>query len=392
MIILHNAITFVDMFTREKTRRVIVGNVPIGGNSPISVQSMTKVPTVNVRQVLRQIEQCRQAGCDIIRISVPDEKSAQALFDIVRKSPLPVVADIHFDYKLALMSIKAGVRKIRINPGNIGAEWKVREVAISAKDSNVPIRIGVNSGSIPRDLLKKYRMPVPQALVESAEREIELLSKIGFEDIVVSLKSANISDTLESCVLFAQKYDFPQHIGITESGFGDQGIIASSVGIGIILNSGIGNTIRVSLSGHPRSEVIVGREILQILGLRDYGIRLISCPMCARSHGDVFVTARKVWRKISGMNLPITVAIMGCEVNGPGEAKFADIGVAFGRDCAVVFKNGRTVKRLRGMDVADILIEEIIRLAEEKNCAISSGLFLEKPNSMKDTEDEAKNV
>ena len=337
----------------------MVGEVQIGGGAPIPVQSMTKVPTTDVKGVLTQIEGARCAGGDIMRISVPDTDSAKALREIVRNSPLPIVADIHFDYKLALKSIEAGAHKIRINPGNIVSSDRLKIVAKAALEFDVPIRIGVNSGSLPKYL---HHLPIPDAMVQAAEREIDILTNIGFENIVVSLKSSSLTDTLQANLLVASKFNFPLHLGITESGFGIQGRIASTIGLTQMLNHGIGDTIRVSLSEEPVEEVRIGREILRSMDLRSYGIRFISCPRCARCNIDTLSIAKKVWEKIKHIDKSITVAVMGCVVNGPGEASHADIGVACGINHGLIFAHGEPIRKISEDMIADELISEVMSL------------------------------
>ena len=346
-------------YTRDRTRIVKIGDIEIGGGKTVAVQSMAKTATTDVSGVLGQIERAHNAGCDIFRVSVPDMDSARSLGEIVKNSPIPIVADIHFDYKLALASIEAGVHKLRINPGNIGSPERVKIVANEAMARNIPIRIGVNAGSLPKDIFKKYGKPCADAMVESAEREINILREVGFENIVVSLKSSSPQITLEANLKFAQKYDYPLHIGVTESGFGVQGIVASTVGMTTILSAGIGDTIRVSLTEPPENEVRVAREILRFLGLRKYWVRLVSCPTCARCEVDLPAIARKVWDNVKHLKNDITVAVMGCVVNGPGEASDADIGVACGKNSGIIFKNGRQISKIRDDEIVSSLLSGI---------------------------------
>ena len=354
-------------YLRAQTRPVKVGDVVIGGGAPISVQSMAKTDTTDVAGVLAQAEAVHRAGGDLFRVSVPDEDSAHALAEIVKNSPIPIIADIHFDYRLALMSLEAGVAKLRINPGNIGSAEKVRIVAREAKSRGVPIRVGVNAGSLPHDLLKKYGAPTPEAMVEAAAREIEILREVDFEDIVISLKSSSPMDTLRANLLFAQKFNYPLHIGVTESGFGYQGIIASTVGLALVLHHGIGDTVRVSLTDPPDFEVRVAREILRDLGLRKYWIRIISCPTCARRRADVSAVARKIWDRIKDIQMDLTVAVMGCEVNGPGEAREADIGVACGQNFSLIFERGEVVERVDNDKIVDAILRRITSYKKPKN-------------------------
>ncbi len=354
------------MFRRKDTRAIRVGDVIIGGGAPVSVQSMAKVPTTDVRKVLEQCLLCHDAGCDIFRVSVPDEASAKALKEIVKESSLPIVADIHFDYRLALLSLEAGVHKLRINPGNIGSPERVKIVAKEAKARNVPIRIGVNAGSLPNDILQRYGHPTPEAMFEAAKREIFILRDIGFENIVISIKSSSPNETISANMFFAEKYDYPLHLGITEAGFGHQGIIASTVGLTRMLSLGIGDTVRVSLSDEPYMEVLVAREILRFAGLREYGVRIISCPKCARCEADTFAIVHEVWERTKHIKKTLTIAIMGCVVNGPGEAKEADFGVALGRRHALLFKKGKILAKIDENDVAQRLVECVLEFYQGK--------------------------
>jgi (E)-4-hydroxy-3-methylbut-2-enyl-diphosphate synthase len=344
------------------TRQVSVANVAIGGNATIGVQSMAKAQTSDVRAVLEQCVRVAQKGGDIMRVSVPDEHAAAALPQIVAGSPIPIVADIHFDYRLALLSIEAGVHKLRINPGNIGSSERVKIVAQAARDRGIPIRIGVNAGSIPKDLLEHYGSPTPEAMVAAAAREIEVLENSDFTSIVVSMKSSSPHETFEANRLFSTKFDYPLHIGITEAGFGYQGVVASTIGISRMLSAGIGDTIRVSLTDEPEVEAFVGREILRFLGLRNYGIRLISCPKCSRCTADTFTIARNVWNAIATVDKNLEIAVMGCVVNGPGEARNADFGVAIGNNNrALLFSHGEPLKTIS----IESIIDEIKDLVKE---------------------------
>lgn len=294
-----------------------------------------------------------------MRVSVPDENSATALKTIVEESPIPIIADIHFDYRLALLSLDAGVHKLRINPGNIGSPERVKIVAKEAIAHNVPIRIGVNHGSLPKDIGKIPLITPADAMVKAAEREISILEDVGFSDIVVSLKSSSPMTTVEANKKFARKYDYPLHIGVTEAGFGEQGIVASTVGLVLLLSAKIGDTMRVSLSERPEKEVRIAREILRFMNLRRYGVRLISCPTCARSEGNIKIIAPQIWERIKNISEPISVAVMGCVVNGPGEAKDADIGVACGKHQALIFKRGEPLRKIAIEDIVDELTMEI---------------------------------
>lgn len=353
------------MKERKKTRRVMIGAVPVGGGAPVSVQSMTKVPTRDPRAVLEQIGDLHRAGCDIVRVAVPDGESAKALGLIVGKSPLPIVADIHFDHRLALASLEAGVHGLRINPGNIGNERKVAEVAAAARERGVPIRVGVNAGSLERSLLERYGEPTAEALVESALREISVLEKNGFYDIKVSVKSSSVSLTVEAYRLLAEKVDYPLHVGISEAGPPWTGTIRSAVGIGILLEEGIGDTVRVSLSGDPVEEVRVGRAILKVLGISSTGVDVVACPTCARTRLDVTAVAGELEERLAHVRAPLRVAVMGCSVNGPGEAREADVGVAGGKERAQLFVRGRRVAWIAKEEVVERVVRETQKLELE---------------------------
>lgn len=347
------------MSHRRKTRTILVGSVPVGGGSPISVQSMTKTDTRDVKATARQIRALGKAGCEIIRIAVPDQEAALALGSIRKSVPIPVIADIHFDWRLALEAVRQGVDGLRINPGNIGARWKVAEVVAACKDRGLPIRIGVNAGSLPKQLLAKYRHPVPEALVESAAEHIGILESLGFRAIKVSLKASNVPTTVEAYRLFSKRFRYPLHIGISEAGPAFTGIIKSSVGLGILLAEGIGDTVRVSLSADPVQEVRTAYEILKSLGLREHGANIISCPTCGRCQIDIRGLAARVEDRLRNCDKPITVAVMGCVVNGPGEAREADVGIAGGKGAGLLFRKGKVVRRVAEKDLLDALMHEI---------------------------------
>jgi (E)-4-hydroxy-3-methylbut-2-enyl-diphosphate synthase len=322
---------------------------------------MTKTDTRDVEATIAQIKRLAARGCEIIRIAVPDQEAADALGKIVRNSEIPVIADIHFDWRLALESIRQGVSGLRINPGNIGAAWKVQEVVRACKDEGIPIRIGVNAGSLEKDLMKKYGHPTPDAIVESAERHIAILNDSGFYDIKVSLKGSNIPLTVEAYRLFHGKHDYPLHIGVSEAGPGLRGIVKSSVGLGILLYEGIGDTIRVSLTAPPEEEIDVAYEILKAAGARKKGADIVSCPTCGRCRVDIISLAEQVDERLKAMDRTITVAVMGCVVNGPGEAREADYGIAGGKGEGLVFKRGLVVKKVREED----LLQELFKMIEE---------------------------
>jgi (E)-4-hydroxy-3-methylbut-2-enyl-diphosphate synthase len=344
---------------RKKTKKIFVGNVPVGGDSPISVQSMTKTDTRDVKSTVRQIKSLQKAGCEIIRIAVPDIEAAKTLGSIIKSSGIPVIADIHFDWRLALEALKQGVHGLRINPGNIGARWKIVEVVSAASDKHVPIRIGVNAGSLSKKLLAKHSHPTPEALVESAEEHINILEQLKFRDIKVSLKASNVPTTVEAYRLFSRRFRYPLHIGISEAGPSFTGIIKSSVGLGILLAEGIGDTVRVSLSADPREEVRVAYEILKSLGLRTKGANIISCPTCGRCQIDIRGLASKVENRLKDIDKSLTVAVMGCAVNGPGEAREADIGIAGGKGIGLLFRKGKIIRRVEEKDLLDELMAEI---------------------------------
>jgi len=347
------------MIKRKKTRVIHVGQVPIGGGHPIPVQSMTKTDTRNVKATVKQIQSLVLSGCEIIRIAVPDAEAAKALGRIKQLVPIPVIADIHFDWRLALEAIRQGVDGLRINPGNIGAKWKVAEVVSAASDKAVPIRIGVNAGSLSRKLLEKYSHPTPEALLESAEEHINILEGLGFKEIKVSLKASSVLTTVDAYRLFSRRFRYPLHVGISEAGPSFTGMIKSSVGLGILLAEGIGDTMRVSLSADPEEEVRVGYEILKSLGLREKGVNLISCPTCGRCEIDIRGLASKVENRLKDIQKPLTVAVMGCVVNGPGEAREADIGIAGGKGFGLLFKKGKVVRKLDEDELLDALLKEI---------------------------------
>ena len=347
---------------RAKTRKICIGKLSIGGDSPISVQSMTNTDTRDVDSTVSQILRLEEAGCDIIRCAVPDREAAEALGKIIPQIHIPLVADIHFDSSLALQSIQNGVAKLRINPGNIGQKEKVRAVAEAAKDKGVPIRIGVNSGSLQKDILAKYGTVCPEALVESAMRHVEILEELDFHDIVISVKSSDVREMIECYRLISKKVDYPLHVGVTESGTIRKGTIKSSVGIGALLAEGIGDTIRVSLTGDPVEEVAVGRGILKSLGYIEEGIEFISCPTCGRTQLDLIRIAGEVEKRLASVNKDIKVAVMGCAVNGPGEARRADIGIAGGNGEGLIFRKGEIIRKVREEDLVEELMKEIEKL------------------------------
>ena len=333
---------------RKQTRTIRVGGVGIGGNNPVRVQSMCNTDTRDVLATLTQIEQLAEAGCEIVRLAVPDDKAAGKLAEIRRSSPLPLIADIHFDHRLALAALDAGMDGLRINPGNIGGEDKVDAVVRAAQAAGAPIRIGVNGGSLEKDLLKTYGGPTPEAMVESGMRHVKLLTERGFMDIKISLKSSSVLNTVAAYRLMSQRVDFPLHIGITEAGTLVRGAVKSAVGLGILLWEGIGDTMRVSLTHDPVAEIGVAYEILRALGLRERGPEIISCPTCGRTEIALIELAQQVEEALRGVEDVFTVAVMGCVVNGPGEAREADIGIAGGRGLGIIFRKGEVVRKVKG--------------------------------------------
>ena len=344
---------------RKKTRRIYIGNVPIGDGAPIAVQSMTKTDTRDILKTVKQIKELEKAGCEIVRIAIPDNEAAKAIGEIKKRIKIPLVADIHFNYKLALEAIKQGVDGLRINPGNIGDRLKVKEVVRAAKEKGIPIRIGVNAGSLPKDLIKKYGHPTAEAMVESAERHIEILEELDFKDIKVSLKASDVLKTIEAYRLFSEKHEYPLHVGITETGCPPEGIVKSSIGIGILLMEGIGDTIRVSLTTSPITEVEVAYEILRTLQLRQVGVEVISCPTCGRCEINLKKMVKEVKAAVKKIKKPIRVAVMGCSVNGPGEAQGADFGIAGGKGQGIVFVKGEILKIVKENEIVSALINAI---------------------------------
>lgn len=350
---------------QKLTRKIKVGNVEIGGGAPISVQSMTKTKTEDVPATVAQIRELAAAGCEIIRCAVPGEAAARALKEIIPQVNIPVVADIHFNYRLALMALEAGVAKIRINPGNIGSEDRVKAVLEACGERGVPIRIGVNSGSLEADLLQKYGEATPEALVESALRHVEICEKFDFRDICISIKSSRVPLMIDAYRLLSEKTDYPLHLGVTEAGPTWTGTIKSAVGIGTLLSEGIGDTIRVSLTGDPVEEVKAGKEILKSLELAPMGVTIISCPTCGRLETPVLAKiATELESALANVKKTLTVAVMGCAVNGPGEASAADLGVACGKNEALLFKKGQKLGKIPAEEILPRLLKEIEKFEE----------------------------
>ena len=345
------------------TRKVFVGNVPVGGGAEISIQSMTNTDTRNAEKTIEQILRLEAAGCEIIRVAVPDTEAAMAVKKIKEEIHIPLVADIHFDYRLALLCMKNGVDKVRINPGNVGSRDRVREIVEMAKERNIPIRIGVNGGSLEKDLLKRYQKPTADALVESAFRHIAILDGLNFSDIVVSMKVSDLPTMLAAYRKFHAQSDIPLHVGVTEAGTMAEGVLKSAIGIGALLSEGIGDTIRVSLTADPVEEVYAAKKILKLLKLRKSGAELISCPTCGRTQINLIQIANEVEKRISQIEKPIKVAVMGCAVNGPGEAREADIGIAGGKGECILFRHGEIIKtKIPESDAVEVLMKEIDQL------------------------------
>ncbi len=349
------------MIKRKLTKTINLGGVKIGGIAPVSVQSMTKTDTRDVEKTVNQIKSLENMGCEIVRLAIPDEKAVEAFSEIKKKVRIPLVADIHFDYRLATGSIRAGADCIRINPGNIGGRDKIKLVVNEAKAREIPIRIGINSGSIEKDLLAKYGHPTPEAMVESVLRHIEIMEDLNFYSLKLSLKSSDVMDTVEAYRIISSKTDYPLHLGITEAGSSLAGTVKSSIGLGILLSEGTGDTLRVSLTAPPEEEVLAGYEILRTLGLREKAVEIISCPTCGRCEVNLFNLVKEIKEKTNHINRPLVIAIMGCVVNGPGEAKEADVGIACGKGTGVIFRKGEIYKKVKEEDMASVLLEEIFK-------------------------------
>jgi len=344
----------------RKLKNVVnIGGVLIGGNNPVAIQSMTNTDTRDVNATVAQIKALEDAGCEIIRCAVPDMTAAEAMGEIRKQINIPLVADIHFDYRLALKCMELGVNKIRINPGNIGSRDRVREVVECAKAYGVPLRIGVNGGSLEKDLVEKYKHPVAEALVESAFRHVEILESLDFHNTVVSIKVSDVPEMMNAYRLFSEQSDIPLHVGVTEAGTERMGILKSAVGIGGLLSEGIGDTIRVSLTADPVREIYAAKDLLSVLGLRKGGVQLVSCPTCGRTEIDLIGIANEVETRVRGIDKDIKVAVMGCVVNGPGEARDADVGIAGGKGEGLVFRHGEIIKKVPENRLVDELMKEI---------------------------------
>jgi (E)-4-hydroxy-3-methylbut-2-enyl-diphosphate synthase len=344
---------------RRQTSQVNIGGVKVGGGAPISVQTMTKTKTGDVEATVAQIQQAADAGCDIVRVTVNDREAAEAMKEIVRRSPIPIVADIHFNHLFALKSLEAGVAKVRINPGNIGNRERIHQVLKAAKERGVPIRIGVNSGSLEEDILAKHGYPTAEALYESAMRHVAICHESGFTDLVISVKSTDVRLMIGAYRLVAERTDIPLHLGVTEAGPTRPGTIKSAVGIGALLAEGIGDTIRVSLTDEPAREVEVGKEILRSLGLATRNVELIACPTCGRLEVDLFGIMAELEKRLEGVKKPVKIAVLGCVVNGPGEASEADIGIAAGKGVGILYRKGEVVRRVKEEEIVDVIVEEV---------------------------------
>lgn len=354
------------MIQRRKTRQIRIGSLLVGGDAPVSVQSMTKTDTRDVRRTVHQIRRLESAGCEIIRVAVPDDEAARAIARIKKRINIPLIADIHFNYRLALRSMEFGADGLRINPGNIGGRDRLKTIVKEAKQRSIPIRIGVNAGSLEKDLLKRFRGPTSEAMVLSALRTIEYMEGLGFHLIKVSLKASDVLRTVEAYRLFSKRSNYPLHLGITEAGKGMAAIVKSAIGIGLLLSEGIGDTIRVSLTGDPVEEVRAGYEILRALKIRERGVEIISCPICGRCDIDIARLVKKVEQETREILHPMTMAIMGCVVNGPGEAKEADIGIAGGKGVGLLFKKGKIVRKVRESELATVLLEEVHKMVGDE--------------------------
>lgn len=351
---------------RRLSRTINIGSLSIGGSNPVVIQSMTNTDTRNVKDTVAQIMRLQEAGCELVRVAVPDQEAAFAIKEIKKGISIPLVADIHFNYRLALSSIEAGVDGLRINPGNIGSTPRVREVVNACRDRSIPIRIGVNAGSLEKNLLDKYGEVNARAMVESALEKIKLLEDMDFTNIKISLKASSVPLTVEAYRLIAGQIDYPLHLGITEAGTKDRALIKSALGLGILLDEGIGDTLRVSLTGDPVDEVWAAYEILRGLGLRQRGVELISCPTCGRCEFDLIGLAEEVDRRVRSMSSPLKIAVMGCVVNGPGEAREADVGIAGGKGSGLLFRRGEIIKKIKQEDLLSELIEEIRQISGDE--------------------------
>jgi (E)-4-hydroxy-3-methylbut-2-enyl-diphosphate synthase len=363
------------MIKRRKTRQIKVAGVKIGGDAPISIQSMTNTDTRDITATVTQIKALEEVGCEIIRVAVPNMEAAGALDKIKASISIPLISDIHFDYRIALKAIDAGVDGLRLNPGNIGSRERIKKIVNAARATGISIRIGVNAGSLEEEILSKYGRPTPEAMVESAIRHINILEEFGFRDIKVSLKASDVRKTIDAYRLLADKVNYPFHIGITEAGTVFSGTVKSSVGLGILLAEGIGDTVRVSLTGDPINEVRVAWEVLKALKLRERGVNIISCPTCGRIKLDAVRLATEIEKRLSHITKPINVAVMGCIVNGPGEAIESDIGIAGGDGVGLLYIGGRIVKKVKEREIVDVVVGEVERMVSEGTPPTGRGTF-----------------
>lgn len=352
-------------FRRRRTRRVMIGSIPVGAGAPISVQTMTKTKTADAQATIAQINRCEEAGVDIVRVTVNDKEAAEAIGEIVRGVSIPIVADIHFNHIFALKAIEAGVAKVRINPGNIGKTERIHQVLAAAKERGIPIRIGVNSGSLEEDILEKHGYPTAEALFESAMRHAGISEDVGFSDIIISVKSTDVRLMIEAYRLIAERTDYPLHLGVTEAGTTRVGTIKSAVGIGTLLAEGIGDTIRVSLTDEPEREVETGKDILRSLGLASRAVEIIACPTCGRLEIDLFRVTRELEAALHGVKKPVKIALLGCVVNGPGEASEADIGIAAGKGVGILYRKGEVVRRIKEEEIVAAVLEEVEKFQPE---------------------------
>ncbi len=343
-------------------KEVKIGNIAIGGDNPIAIQSMISIPSTDIEKSVKQAVELEKAGCEILRAAIPDMDAVRLIPAIKEKLSIPLVADIHFDYRLALAAVNEGVDKIRINPGNIGSEERTRQVVEACGNNGVAIRVGVNGGSLDKRLLEKYGSPTAEALAESAMEHVAILEKYGFKDTVISIKSSNVKTMINACRLVSERCDYPLHLGVTEAGTEHMGIIKNAIGIGGLLVDGIGSTVRVTLTADPVREIYAARDILKAAGVRDFGVNIVSCPTCGRTRINLIKLANEVEEALKGCNKPLTVAVMGCAVNGPGEAKEADIGVAGGDKCGLIFKKGEILRKVPENEILPALLEEIGRM------------------------------
>lgn len=362
--IIENGYTFAAMITRKKTKQIMVGDVTIGGNAPIRVQSMTNTDTRNISTTVNQILELQEAGCEIIRVAILDLDAAAAITSIRDQIKIPLIADIHFDHRLAIASMEHGAQGIRINPGNLGGPEKLAKVVDAAKAHQIPIRVGVNSGSVEKDILKQYKGPTPEALVASALKNIRLLENLHFYEMKISIKSSDVLNTVDAYRLLSSQTDYPLHLGVTEAGGLIGGTVKSSVALGLLLYDGIGDTFRISLTRDPVEEIRVAYELLRSLRIRERGPELISCPTCGRCQINLFGLAEKVERYIQTIKTPLKIAVMGCVVNGPGEAKEADIGLAGGNGVGIIFKKGKLYKKVAEEELYDVFIKELEKMSK----------------------------